>query len=203
MTRQRRMSEAELARERALHVYAAALLQGDLETMGRILRLAEEDPVLARQVEELEAEDEARFPELALAGDAEEVRRLLLQHLPSAQGTDDPEPPALTVGDVVSKLLVERRVAPADQAAAEALRRKDVPVPARVGWKDVRRLGQALGVQASEAFWRCFREAALLLGLSQSQQAGFAAARRHRGGQAAQGRQDGAASQGKKDDEDR
>src|SRR5262249_53333597 len=88
MSRQTRPSKVTLDRERGLHLYAAALERADLETMERIHREAEGDPVLARQIQELEEHDATFYAELALEDDAELVRGLLLRHLQSAQAEE-------------------------------------------------------------------------------------------------------------------
>lgn len=168
---------AAFARERTLYVFARALEEADFDTITTIYAQAESDPVLARMLAEHEEAEAARLPEVALAADAVLVKELLAQHLPSAQ-LSDAEPEPITVAQVAGKLLAERTVAPSDQEALARLQAQQEPVPAHLGLAEVRRMVQRLGVRASEPLLRLFREAALLLGLSQSQQVGFAAARR-------------------------
>jgi hypothetical protein len=189
MTRDRQDRAQRLARERALYVYGRALAAGDFETMARIHEQAEVDPVLERQLDELLDADAAGLPELALADDADVVRDLLARHITGAQAEDGEAPAPITVGEVAGKLRAERRVSPQDEAALAQLLSQSEQVPARLGLGEVRRFGQRLGVAASDGFWRLFREAALLLGVGQSQQAGLAAARRSGQGQAREQRE--------------
>lgn len=176
MSRNKTDKQLRFERERALYIYSRALEEGDFDVMARIHELAERDPVLERQLAELEEAEAAHLPELALSEDAELVRGLLQRYLTAAE--DPVEPAPLTVGEVAGKLLLERRVAPKDAAALAQLQGQAAEVPARLGLSAVRRLGEGLGVGASEHFWRLFREAALLLGVGHSRQEGFAAARR-------------------------
>jgi hypothetical protein len=180
MSRNRRLSPAELARERTLSLYAAALARGDVDTLLALREEAVGDLALQQEIDRLEDQHEAQLPEVALAQDAALVQDLLRRHLPSAAGTPESAPEALTVGDVVARLLIDRRVAEADLPAAQGLRDSPAPLPARIGLRQVRRQFQALGVAVSERFVRLFRETALLLGLSHSQATGFVAARRQR-----------------------
>lgn len=179
MSRQTRPEGAMMDRERALYLYKDALERADLETMERILRLAEDDPLLAEQIQEMEEHAAlSSYPELGLQDDAELVRELLQRHVPSAETQAEEAPPPLTVGAVVGKLLAERKVPQGDHAASLALRDRPEVVPASLGRSEALRFGRSLGVRVSEGFWQLFRETALLLGIGQSQQAGFAAARR-------------------------
>lgn len=171
------LSGAQILRERTLYQYAQALEAGDFATLARIHAQAETDALLEQQLTALQEAAVAALPEVALAEDAALVRGLLARHL--TPGLDEASEPApITVGEVAGKLHSERRVPAADLDALARLRDLTTPVPRRPALSAVRALGQELGVRASESFWRLFREAALLLGVSHSQQAGFAAARR-------------------------
>lgn len=171
------MNQRQKERERLLYLYSRALEECDLDAMDRVDKAATGDPELGRLLNELEEAHYAEIPELALAEPAATVRALLREHLPSAD-TPTPDLRPITVGEVVHKLRADRGLSEADAEAAARLADEATPVPARLSLSELRRLGLSLGVRANETFWRRFRDAAVLLGLSQSQQVAFAAARR-------------------------
>jgi hypothetical protein len=166
-------NQEHLRRERALLRYYLAVSSGDMETACAVLAEAEQDPALQRQILEMEdalAEEDAGGA--ALARDRALIQELLERHL-SAE--PDAPPPALTVGQVVSRMQADRQVGTADQGAVHALQASSAPLPARLSARAVRDLLGRLGAGTSERFQRLFRDTAVLLGLAASEeQAAFA-----------------------------
>jgi hypothetical protein len=165
--------------------YIQALDQGDIDAVEAILEQAASDPVLDRLIHEVNA---ALYVEDGLdtfETDAEQVRTLARQHLQSAflnavEAEEVIERP-LTVGDVVARLQADRQIALPDQEASRVLLGSGEELPDEITTRTIRELAGRLGVAASEQFWRVFREAAIMLGLSHSHaQAHLAAAREQR-----------------------
>jgi hypothetical protein len=162
-----------LRREKTLLRYYRAVSAGDMATVCEILAEAEQDPILERQIIEMEdALTDEEAGDAALARDRALVQDLLDRYLSTEP--DEP-PPLLTVGQVVSRMQADRRVGTADQGAAGALQASPEPLPARLNVRAVRDLLGRLGAGTSERFQRLFRDTAVLLGLAASQeQAAFA-----------------------------
>lgn len=160
-------------RERTLLRYYLAITSGDMDTACGILAEADFDPVLQRQILEMEdALTDEDAGEAALARDRVLVRDLLDRHL-SAE--PDAPPPPLTVGQVVSRMQADRQVGTADRDAVQALQASPAPLPARLSARLVGDLLNRLGASTSDRFQRLFRDTAVLLGLAASQeQAAFA-----------------------------
>jgi len=162
------MSEAQRRRERALLQYHLAVEAGDLDTACRILAEAEGDPILQRQILEMEdalAEEQAE--EAARARDQDIVRDLLGQYLSTEP---DAPPPPLTVGRVVSRMQADGQIGAQDRHAARNLQTSTASLPARPTALTVRALLVRLGADTSDRFQRLFRETAVLLGLAASQE---------------------------------
>jgi hypothetical protein len=168
--------------DQTINRYIQALDQGDIDTIEAILDQAASDPVLDRLIHEVNA---ALYVEDGLdtfETDAEQVRTLARKHLQSAflnavEAEAVIERP-LTVGDVVARLQADRQIALPDQEASRMLLGSGEELPDEITTRTIRELGRRLGVTASERFWRVFREAAIMLGLSHSHaQAHLAAAR--------------------------
>lgn len=165
--------EERLRRERALLRYYVAASSGDMEGVCRVLSEAEHDPTLQRQILELE---DALTDEEAKEAVEERDRAIVIELLDRYLSTEPEEPPtALTVGVVVSRMQGDRSVSGADQAAAQLLQTSSEPLPSNLSVRAARELLGRLGAVASDRFQRAFRDTALLLGLSTSQeQAAFA-----------------------------
>jgi hypothetical protein len=116
--------------------------------------------------------------------DAERIRGLLREHLPSAfpSGT---ELPPLTVGDVVARLqsgsLLGARLSAADNSVNGRLRADLTPVPEDLGLPHFEKWTSSFGINASPHYWRAFRQAAVLLLMGRCQQAGELEAARRAG----------------------
>lgn len=182
---QRNSSQHDQERDHAVDRYIQALDQGDIETIAVMLEQAAHDPELDRLIHET---NDAFYIEAGLdmlTTDAEQVRQLAWQYLPSAF-VDEAEIEAaserpLTVGEVVVRLQADPQLSATDLAATQVLRESHLEVPDELTTRTVGELARRIGISASERFWRAFRETAIMLGLNRSQtQAQFAAAREQR-----------------------
>lgn len=175
-------------RENAALLYVHALDEGNAQTIAALLELSRSDSELStlfceidREFEqEIEAQwqAEAEQEDAITPDDVQTVREILHDHLPSAH---EPRPSSpLTVGDVASQLLARKRV-PEEEAIARQLQDNSMPVPLRPDKKQMAQLVGQLRVDASEKFWRAFRETMVSLFVGRtSAQAQFGLAREAR-----------------------
>jgi hypothetical protein len=116
--------------------------------------------------------------------DAERVRGLLREHLPSAFAAEA-DPPPLTVGDVAARLKTDSvlgaRLNEADRTANNRLLTNTTLIPEELGLPHFEQWRTTLGIHASTPYWRAFRQAAVLLAMGRCQQAGELAAARRAG----------------------
>jgi hypothetical protein len=165
----------QLARERALYLYANALDRGDFAAIDIILDEATRDAELEQMIFELH---HAYQDDLANdhADDAAQVRNLIRKHLPS--GLSEPEReasglPPLTVGDVCASLQTKAAIQGGDakevRLLTEQLRQSDAPLPDELTGRKLRQLFTQLGLSVSERFQELFREAAIFLSISREQ----------------------------------
>jgi hypothetical protein len=167
--------------------YLDALDTGDLETAARLWEKAGNDPALGRALDEV---GQGIFDELGLAADwptdAERVRSLLRQHLPSAFPAEETAGP-LTAGDVAARLQADAalgaRLDAADRAANTRLLADRTPLPEQLGVPQLERWTAGLGVTASPRYWRLFRQTAVLLAMGRCQRTVELAAARRAAGQ--------------------
>jgi Zn-dependent peptidase ImmA (M78 family) len=176
-------------RERAIHRYIVSLDKGDAEGVAAVLQAALDDPELDRLISEVDLayqEEESLTP---TSDDSRLVRRLAWEHFASAFEAEGAEAEPLKVKDVVARLEADRRLAPEDQAASQSLRNVEVPLPKRLGRREVNRLREGLGGEASDRFWRAFRDAAIMMELGRAGSLGQLAAREEarRGGRRGRG----------------
>jgi len=163
--------------------YLDALDAGDVAALAELWEQAAGNPQLEQVLGELTdglADEENLDP--GWKADAERIRGLLREHLPSAFPIE-PELPPLTVGDVAARLQVDSvlgaRLSAADKAANSRLRADPTPVPEDLGLPHFEKWRASLGISASSHYWRAFREAAALLVMGRCQRVvELAAARR-------------------------
>jgi hypothetical protein len=177
--------------EKALR-YLDALDAADAAALAEMWEQAAENPQLEQLLGELTdglADEEDLDP--AWRADAESIRGLLREHLPSGFH-DENEPPPLTVRDVASRLQTDSvlggRFSVADRAANSRLLADTAPIPDELGLPHFEKWQTTLGVRASAHYWRAFRQAAVLLAMGRCQQAGELAATRRAGKSAKGGR---------------
>jgi hypothetical protein len=166
------------SRKQALDRYVQALDAGNFEEIASVLLLAESDAELDRRIAEV---NNAYAEELGLAPsaqDAEMVRDLLRQYLPSAVEQTETDAP-IKVSEVAARLVAENLLTKPDRETGRKLLHIQVSLPDLLNLQEIRKLGERLRIQASDRFWRAFREAALQMSMGRSQTQ-MAAARRKR-----------------------
>lgn len=168
--------ETEL-RDRALHRYITALERGDTDGVAAILEMALDDPELDQLISEVNQtfeEEEALIP---TANDAELVRDLLHKHFASAFEDEKVETVPFEVRDVAYRLERDPRVPSADRKTNRSLRGVNVALPRRLDRRGMERLKKDLHVEASERFWRRFKDAAIAMEIGRANSLGRLAAR--------------------------
>jgi hypothetical protein len=165
--------------------YLDALDGGDVATLAELWEQAVGNPQLEQVLNELTdgiAVEEGLDP--AWKADAERIRGLLREHLPSAFPVEAELPP-LTVGDVAARLQADNalrtRFHAADRAANSRLLIDKTPLPEELGLPHFEKWRTTLGINASAHFWRAFRQAAVLLVMGRCHKAGELAAARRAG----------------------
>lgn len=160
--------------EKALYRYANALERGDFEAIAIILHQAEYDATLERMLMEVHEAYQEEKEAVAHVGDADLVRQLLQQHLPSGfEKVEEVEIPPLTVSDVVARIQSDAAVqGPIRQeitTVVQELRQNTTPLPGSLSVRGVRTLFVQLGVSVSDRFQKLFRETAIFLSMGREQ----------------------------------
>lgn len=165
--------------------YLDALDAGDVAALAELWEQANGNSQLELVLNELTdglAIEEGLDPKWE--ADAERVRGLLREHLPSAFPVETALPP-LTVSDVAARLQADNalgtRFHAADRAANSRLLTDKTPLPEELGLPHFEKWRTTLGINASAHFWRTFRQAAVLLAMGRCQHAGELAAARRAG----------------------
>jgi Zn-dependent peptidase ImmA (M78 family) len=171
--------EARL-RNRALHRYIAAMDRGDVEGVAAILEMALDDPELDGMISEVNEAYEEEEGLTPTARDAELVRDLIHKHFASAFEGGETETAPLEVRQVANRLERDPRVPSADRVANSSLRGVSVPLPRRLDRRGMERLKRDLGVEASERFWRRFKDTAVVMEIGRADSLGRLAAREER-----------------------
>ena len=169
--------EAKL-RDRALHRYITALEQGDMDGVAAILEMALDDPELDElisEVNEAYQEEEGLTP---TAADAKLVRDLLQKNFASAFEDEEAKLEPLQVGKVAARLESDSRVPSADKEANRSLRDVHIAVPRRLDHQEMEELKKRLHhVEASERFWRRFKDTAIMMEIGRANDPSRLAAR--------------------------
>lgn len=165
--------------------YLDALDCGDVVALAEMWEQAAVEPQLEQVLSELTdgiAAEEGL--DAAWRADAERVRGLLREHLPSGFREPDDLPP-LTVRDVAARLQADSalgaRFHASDRAENNRLLADTTPIPEELGLPHFEKWKTTLGITASPHYWRAFRQAAVLLAMGRCQQAGELAAARRAG----------------------
>jgi hypothetical protein len=165
--------------------YLDALDAGDVAALAELWEQAADNLQLDQILGELTdglAALESPSPDWEI--DAERVRGLLHEHLPSAFQAED-EPPPLTVRDVAARLQADSalgaRFQAADRVANSRLLGDTRPIPDELGLPQFEKWRTSLAVSASPYYWRAFRQAAVLLAMGRCQRAGELSAARRAG----------------------
>lgn len=174
------------ARERLMFRYVNALERGDLETVGVILEQAEQDAELERMILEVNDFYVSEQQEMIDERDAAFVRKMILQHLPSADSElSEGELPPLTVADVLARIssdaALKRQLEREPASALMQLQHVTQALPTNLTLTNVRVLFGQWGIRVSASFEKLFRETAIFLSLGHEQtRAQLAATRRQR-----------------------
>lgn len=179
------MDQDAHAREKTLLRYGVAIEEGDFDAISAALAAAERDPILERQLTEMNAVYQAEYETETQSEDAATVRGLLTRHLSAALTMDLADPPPLTVGDVAAHLQTDpalaSRLDAETLATSQRVRNEPTSLPTDLSQRNVRRFFEDLGVQTSERFRKVFRDAAILLAMGREQSmVRMAATRRQR-----------------------
>jgi hypothetical protein len=168
-------------RERILDRYVLALDRGDLDDLSAVLDAAYEaaldDPEIDHLITEINRSFRADAEITPITADENLVRELLRRHVPSAFISQEHLKRSLTVGDVASKLQAQGRVQPCDEEANRSLLSSVVPLPKLLNAQEIKKLSIKLGVNASDFFWRAFRDVAITMGIGRSHSQAQLAAR--------------------------
>lgn len=171
--------EIEL-RDRALHRYITALERGDMDGVAAILEIALDDPELDELISEVNQayqEEEGLTP---TADEAKLVRKLLQKNFASAFEDEEAKIEPLEVKEVAARLESDRRVPSADQEANRSLRDIHIVLPRRLGRQEMEGLKKGLHVEASERFWRRFKDTAIMMEIGRANDPSRLAAREER-----------------------
>ena len=167
-------------RDRALHRYIASMERGDAEGVAAILEIALDDPELDGMISEVNEAYEEEEGLTPTARDAELVRDLIHKHFASAFEDGEAETAPLEVRQVANRLERDPRVPSADRVVNSSLRDVSVPLPRRLDRRGMERLKKDLGVEASDRFWRRFKDTAVVMEIGRADSLGRLAAREER-----------------------
>jgi hypothetical protein len=165
-------------REQAVHRYVRALDAGNLDEITAVLQIAERDAELDRIIGEINNSYAEELVLTPTAQDAEQVRSILHTHLPRARQNVLNDAP-LTVSEVVARLIADRSIPESDQETSLALLRIQMALPEWLSLAEIHKIGEQLRVEASDRFWKMFRNAAIQMSIGRGQ-AQMAAARQKR-----------------------
>ena len=174
-------NQHNILREKLIYRYVQAMDQGDVEEIAAVLEAALDDPELDRIITEIDLAYQEEEKLIPIAQEAQLVKALIREHLPSAFQAEEVEEGPLTVGEVAARLKADRKVPVADEKANRLLLGSSISVPTWLNAKVIKKLAEELGVTASKRFWRVFKDTAITLNMGRSHsQAQLLAAREER-----------------------
>lgn len=192
--------ERAVLREKAIYRYVEALDRAELEIVAEVIALAIDDPELSQAIIEVNSAFQQEMQLTPLSADAEIVRTLIHEHLGSGELAHTENLP-LTVGEVAAKLKSDRRVPFTEQRVNDLLLNNQQPLPALLSFEATKQIGRDLGIEASDRFWRAFRDAAITLSMGRGRESQLLAARIQREGRKSIGTRRKTHFTGKTDDE--
>jgi hypothetical protein len=164
-------------REKAIQRYVSALDNGDLDAVLLVLEEATGDPVLDQMIMEVNQAIEQEEGLTPFAKDANLVQNLVQAHFDHFEISVDEH--QISVGDVAARMQADRKVPVSDEAIHKHLLKLTTPLPEILNIQAIRKLASKLQINASERFWRVFRDTAIMLGIGRGQ-ARMAAARKQK-----------------------
>ena len=192
--------ERAVLREKAIYRYVEALDRAELEIVAEVIGLAIDDPELSQAIIEVNSAFQQEMQLTPLSADAEIVRTLIHEHLGSGELVHTENLP-LTVGEVAAKLKSDRRVPFTEERVNDLLLNNQQPLPALLSFEATKQIGRDLGIEASDRFWRAFRDAAITLSMGRGRESQLLAARIQREGRKSIGTRRKTHFTGKTDDE--
>jgi hypothetical protein len=192
--------ERAVLREKAIYRYVEALDRAELEIVAEVIALAIDDPELSQAIIEVNSAFQQEMQLTPLSADAEIVRTLIHEHLGSGELAHTENLP-LTVGEVAAKLKSDRRVPFTEERVNDLLLNNQQPLPALLSFEATKQIGRDLGIEASDRFWRAFRDAAITLSMGRGRESQLLAARIQREGRKSVGTRRKTHFTGKTDDE--
>jgi len=192
--------ERAALREKAIYRYVEALDRAELEIVAEVIGLAIDDPELSQAIIEVNSAFQQEMQLTPLSADAEIVRTLIHEHLGSGELAHTENLP-LTVGEVAAKLKSDRRVPFTEEKVNDLLLNNQQPLPALLSFEATKQIGRDLGIEASDRFWRAFRDAAITLSMGRGRESQLLAARIQREGRKSIGTRRKTHFTGKTDDE--
>lgn len=192
--------ERAVLREKAIYRYVEALDRAELEIVAGVIALAIDDPELSQAIIEVNSAFQQEMQLTPLSADAEIVRTLIHEHLGSGELAHTENLP-LTVGEVAAKLKSDRRVPFTEERVNDLLLNNQQPLPALLSFEATKQIGRDLGIEASDRFWRAFRDAAITLSMGRGRESQLLAARIQREGRKSIGTRRKTHFTGKTDDE--
>jgi hypothetical protein len=192
--------ERAVLREKAIYRYVEALDRAELEIVAEVIALAIDDPELSQAIIEVNSAFQQEMQLTPLSADAEIVRTLIHEHLGSGELAHTENLP-LTVGEVAAKLKSDRRVPFTEERVNDLLLNNQQPLPALLSFEATKQIGRDLGIEASDRFWRAFRDAAITLSMGRGRESQLLAARIQREGRKSIGTRRKTHFTGKTDDE--
>jgi hypothetical protein len=192
--------ERAALREKAIYRYVEALDRAELEVVAEVIGLAIDDPELSQAIIEVNSAFQQEMQLTPLSADAEIVRTLIHEHLRSGELAHNENLP-LTVGEVAAKLKSDRRVPFTEERVNDLLLNNQQPLPALLSFEATKQIGKDLGIEASDRFWRAFRDGAITLSIGRGRESQLLAARIQQEGRKSIGTRRKSHFTGKTDDE--
>jgi hypothetical protein len=175
------VNQDDILREKLIYRYVQAMDQGDVEEIAVVLEVALDDLELDRIITEIDLAYQEEEQLIPIAQEAQLVRELLRQHLPSAFMAEEADNKPLTVGEVAARLKADGKVPPPDEETNRLLLTNSKSIPTWLSGKAIKKLAEELGVTASKHFWQMFKDTAITLNMGRSHsQAQLLAAREER-----------------------
>lgn len=170
-------------REELILRYIRALDSSDPDEVEFVLEAAEEDSELDQLISEVNQTMHDELELGPLAAEASIVHDLLRKHLPSGFSQQETVTAPLTVGEVATRMLNDRRLTLIDREGCRSLLSSPEPVPGQLSRQGIIDLAARLepANPLTERGWNAFRDAAIMAFMGRGrQQAHLAAARQAR-----------------------
>jgi len=159
----------DLTRQKAVQRYVSAIDKGDLNQIVLIFEQATYDPILNQRLIEINQAIEQEEGLTVLAQDVVFVRKLVQQHFNSNNEIGEFYERPLTIGEVAARMQADRNIPASDLSVHKNLLGLSIPLPEFLNIQAIRKLASDLQINASEKFWRVFRDTAIMMGIGRGQ----------------------------------